>query len=64
MPKTHHAHRKTEKVYTNPATLFAKNDSEDRSATQTVTVNVNLNDQEDCSAGCFKAIVGCFKKSN
>lgn len=51
-------------VARNSNSLFKspKNDIKDHSCTQTVNVQVNIEKREDGLTGCFKALIGMFRK--
>jgi hypothetical protein len=53
-----------EKLSKNPSTLFSKTiENEHGGVTQTVTVTVNVNkDDENSISGCFKSMFSCCMK--
>lgn len=62
MPKHHKHPQKKESLTDTPQTFF-KRQREAAGVTQTVRVEVNVSQADDCVTSCFKGLARVFKKS-
>jgi len=64
MPKHHKHHSKGEFDVKNANSFFkpSKTENKERDCTQSVNVTVNVDQKDDGCTGCFKALVGAFKR--
>ena len=64
MSQTRRKKKPHKELYPRQGTLFHKSETCEHGNTQTVTVNVTVEEQgEDCMTGCFKALAGLGKKA-
>lgn len=63
MPK-HKKHEKPVSVSTSTNSLFAPAQNKDKAhdCVQNVNIEINIDQKDDCMAGCFKGLASIFKK--